>query len=172
MIDAAYAEYVTHNDYAPGVELVDAGDNVVTTRTFSKIYAMGGCDPVGHTVWKPWQMLNRIRPPFSVTSGAQAAGIAAVNIEFLTRSRDHNTAWQPWLSDRLGEMGLDVVPSRYCTIRFRKADPHSRCGNGVSDIARDHPTRHRQRRYPEALHHRSEEEMRTTVDVISGPQIM
>ena len=73
VIDAAYAEYVTRNDYAPGVELVDAGDNVVMTRTFSKIYAMGG-------VRLGWaycpeavaDVLNRIRPPFNVTSGAQA----------------------------------------------------------------------------------------------------
>ena len=33
------------------------------------------------------------------------------DIEFLTRSRDHNTAWLPWLSERLAETGLDIVPS-------------------------------------------------------------
>ena len=79
VIDAAYAEYVTHNDYSPGIELVDAGENVVMTRTFSKIYALGGVRlgwaycPAGIA-----DVLNRIRPPFNVTSAAQAAGIAAV----------------------------------------------------------------------------------------------
>ncbi|HXQ67290.1 MAG TPA: histidinol-phosphate transaminase, partial [Alphaproteobacteria bacterium] len=42
VIDAAYAEYVTRNDYSAGAELVDAHDNVVMTRTFSKIYGLAG----------------------------------------------------------------------------------------------------------------------------------
>jgi len=42
VIDAAYAEYVSRNDYESGVELVDQAENVVMTRTFSKIYGMGG----------------------------------------------------------------------------------------------------------------------------------
>lgn len=122
VIDAAYAEYVTRNDYSAGIELVDAGENVVMTRTFSKIYALGGmrlgwiyCPPAIADV------LNRIRPPFNVTSAAQVAGVAAVNdVEFITRSRDHNTAWLPWLSERLTGLGLDVVPSagNFVLVRF------------------------------------------------------
>ncbi|MEC7488896.1 MAG: histidinol-phosphate transaminase [Pseudomonadota bacterium] len=112
VIDAAYAEYVTRDDYSPGIELVDAGANVVMTRTFSKIHALGGvrlgwayCPDVIVDV------LNRIRPPFNVTSAAQAAGIASMNdIDFLNRSRDHNTSWQSWLTDRLAELELNVVP--------------------------------------------------------------
>ncbi len=112
VIDSAYAEYVTRNEYSPGVEIVNSHENVVMTRTFSKIYALGGVRlgwaycPISIS-----DVLNRIRPPFNVTSGAQAAGIAAVNdIEFLTRSRDHNTAWQPWLTEQLTALGLNVVP--------------------------------------------------------------
>jgi len=45
VIDAAYAEFVGRNDYSPGIDLVEAGDNVVMTRTFSKIYGMGGLAP-------------------------------------------------------------------------------------------------------------------------------
>ena len=40
VIDAAYAEYVSRNDYSSGVELVEAADNVVMARTFSKIYGL------------------------------------------------------------------------------------------------------------------------------------
>ena len=113
VIDAAYAEYVLRNDYSPGVDLVDEGENVVMTRTFSKIYALGGLR-LGW-VYCPEaivDVLERIRSPFNVCSAAQAAGVAAVgDVEFLTRSRDHNTAWLPWLSGRLAEAGIDVVPS-------------------------------------------------------------
>jgi histidinol-phosphate aminotransferase len=42
VVDAAYAEYVTHNDYSPGLEIALASENVVMTRTFSKIYGLAG----------------------------------------------------------------------------------------------------------------------------------
>ena len=42
VIDAAYAEYVTANDYESGIELVARRDNVVMTRTFSKLYGLAG----------------------------------------------------------------------------------------------------------------------------------
>ena len=38
VLDAAYAEYVRRNDYAAGLELVMTSENVVMTRTFSKIH--------------------------------------------------------------------------------------------------------------------------------------
>ena len=67
VLDAAYAEYVIDPDYSPGTELVDAADNVVMARTFSKIYGLAAlrvgwayCSPVVADV------LNRIRNPFNV----------------------------------------------------------------------------------------------------------
>ena len=47
VLDAAYAEYVRRNDYASGIELVATSDNVVMTRTFSKIYGLAGCGSAG-----------------------------------------------------------------------------------------------------------------------------
>ena len=40
VLDAAYAEYVRKNDYASGIELVSTNENVVMTRTFSKIHGL------------------------------------------------------------------------------------------------------------------------------------
>ncbi|MEK9646761.1 MAG: histidinol-phosphate transaminase [Alphaproteobacteria bacterium] len=174
VIDAAYAEYVTRNDYSAGIEMVDAGDNVVVTRTFSKIYAMGGmrlgwgyCPPAVADV------LNRIRPPFNVTSAAQAAGIAAVNdVEFITRSRDHNTAWLPWMEDRLAALGLDVVPSvgNFVLVRFpdepgRNADAAMAHLNGRGIIPRSTASAG----IPDGIRITIglEEEMRATADAIA-----
>ena len=42
MLDAAYAEYVRRNDYESGIELVSSSENVVMTRTFSKIFGLAG----------------------------------------------------------------------------------------------------------------------------------
>ncbi|MGE3934199.1 MAG: histidinol-phosphate transaminase [Rhodospirillaceae bacterium] len=113
VLDAAYAEYVVRNDYTPGVELVDAGDNVVMTRTFSKIYAMGGLRlGWAYLPESIADVMNRLRAPFSVSNAAMAAGIAAVeDIDFFTASRDHNAAWLPWLADRLAALGLLATPA-------------------------------------------------------------
>ena len=78
VIDAAYAEYVRRNDYAAGVELVSSSENVVMTRTFSKIHGLASLrlgwayGPAAVV-----SMLNRVRGPFNVNSAAQAAGVSS-----------------------------------------------------------------------------------------------
>jgi histidinol-phosphate aminotransferase len=122
VIDAAYAEFVQRNDYEPGIELVDTAENVAMTRTFSKIYAMGGlrlgwayCSPAVADV------LNRVRNPFNVSSAAQAAGIAAVeDVAALDRAREHNDIWRPWLERELERLGLELTHSvaNFVLVRF------------------------------------------------------
>lgn len=113
VIDAAYAEYVTDDDYTPGIELVDAGDNTVMTRTFSKIYAMGGmrlgwCYAPANVI----DVLSRVRGPFNVSSAAMAAGVAAIGDRaFEDMSREHNLVWRQWTATELTKLGLDVTPS-------------------------------------------------------------
>ncbi len=113
VIDAAYAEYVSVDDYTPGIELVDAGENTVMTRTFSKIYALGGvrlgwCYAPANVV----DVLNRVRGPFNVGAAAMAAGVAAIgDMDFEDMSRAHNDKWREWTADELTRLGLDVTPS-------------------------------------------------------------
>ncbi len=122
VIDAAYAEYVGADDYEAGMALVDAGDNVVMTRTFSKIYGLAALRlgwaycPAGVA-----DALNRIRGPFNVTAPALAAGEAALaDREFTDRVRAHNDRWLPWLSQALTDLGLTVPPSvgNFVLVRF------------------------------------------------------
>src|SRR6476646_8621271 len=113
IIDAAYAEYVSRNDYESGVELVDQAENVVMTRTFSKIYGMGGLrlgwmyGPAGIV-----DVINRLRQPFNVNLAAQMAGIAALeDIAHTDASRTNNDIWLPWLSAEMTKLGLAPLPS-------------------------------------------------------------
>ncbi len=122
VIDAAYAEFVTRNDYEAGVALVDAGENVVMTRTMSKIYGLGGLR-VGWAYCPPsiFQVLERLRAPFNVNVAAQAAAVAAVeDAAYTNRARDHNSAWLPWLTERLRAAGLTALPSvaNFVLVRF------------------------------------------------------
>ena len=113
VLDAAYAEYVRRNDYESGIELVATTDNVVMTRTFSKIYGLAslrlgwmyGPAPVVDAV-------NRIRGPFNVNGPAIEAGIAAIrDTAHVERAREHNAKWIPWLTDEITKLGLPVTPS-------------------------------------------------------------
>jgi histidinol-phosphate aminotransferase len=113
VIDAAYAEFVTAADYSAGVELVDAGENVVMTRTFSKIYGLAGLRlGWAYCPASVADVLHRIRGPFNVASPAQVAGVEAVRDQaHVARAREHNTRWLARLPDMLRQRGLKVTPS-------------------------------------------------------------
>ena len=122
ILDAAYAEYVQRNDYASGIELVSQSQNVVMTRTFSKIYGLANLR-LGWA-YGPSEvvaMLNRIRGPFNVNGAAMAAGVAALADDAHVASAvAHNDRWLPWLSKAVEALGLEVVPSvgNFILIRF------------------------------------------------------
>ena len=113
VIDAAYAEFVSRNDYTAGVELVETRDDTVMLRTFSKLFALGGLR-IGWGYFPPAiaDVLNRIRGVFNISQPAQAAAVAALeDLAFQDKSRAHNDMWLPWLTAELRKLGLEVVPS-------------------------------------------------------------
>lgn len=122
VLDAAYAEYVRRNDYSSGIELVATSENVVMARTFSKIYGLasvrlGWCYGPAHVI----DALNRIRGPFNISGAAIEAGIAALNDPaHVEKAVAHNEHWLPWLTQEIGNLGLDVTPSvgNFLLIRF------------------------------------------------------
>jgi histidinol-phosphate aminotransferase len=122
VIDAAYAEFVTRNDYEPGIELVERAENVAMCRTFSKIYALGGLRIGWAYASAPiTDVLNRVRSPFNVNAAAQAAAVAALaDVTATDRAREHNDIWLPWLTAQLREIGLTVNPSvgNFVLVRF------------------------------------------------------
>ncbi len=129
VLDAAYAEFVRRNDYEAGVELVAANENVVMTRTFSKVHGLGGarigwCYAPAHVV----DALERVRDPFNVTSTAIEAGVAAMHDRaHVERSVAHNETWLPWLSEELTKLGLRVTPSvcNFILVHFPEDGRHS-----------------------------------------------
>lgn len=113
VIDAAYAEYATAEDYSAGEELVAAHDNVVMLRTFSKIFGLaslrvgwGYCSPAVADV------LNRVRGPFNVSVPAQRAAVAALSDkEHWQKSVALNTEVIAWFKPELEALGWPVQPS-------------------------------------------------------------
>jgi len=133
VIDAAYAEYMEEADYAAGTALVDENENVVMTRTFSKIYGLGGIRlGWGYFPVSIADVINRIRGPFNVNAPSIAAGVAAIEDQaFVARNRDFNRDERNYLAQQLGGMGLTFIPSYGNFILVRFPDEP---GRNASDI--------------------------------------
>ena len=125
MLDAAYAEYVTVNDYDDGFRLAETRDDVVVTRTFSKIHALAALR-VGWAYGPPAVVaaLNKLRGPFNVAAPAQAAAAASIaDVAHITRARTQTIALRAKTAERLTAMGFDVAPSvaNFLLVRFDDA---------------------------------------------------
>jgi histidinol-phosphate aminotransferase len=113
VLDAAYAEYMDRPDYDPGAALVDDGDNTVMTRTFSKMFGMGGLR-LGWAYAPPGvvDLLHRARSPFNVSLAAHEAGIAALaEVGWVEKGRAHNAAERARVTASLHAAGIRVPPS-------------------------------------------------------------
>ncbi len=129
VIDAAYAEFVTADDYDSGAELVEAGRNVVMTRTFSKIYGLaslrlGWCYGSEEVI----DVINRVRGPFNNTGPALAAGLAAVEDQaHIETARRHNDKWLKCFKEEMPKIGIAVLPSvcNFVLLRFAEDGAHN-----------------------------------------------
>ena len=128
VLDAAYAEYVQRNDYEAGIELVATCENVVMTRTFSKIHGLaavrlGWMYGPAHVI----DALDRVRNPFNVNTPAMKAGIAAIkDTAHVEKSAAHNARWRPWLEQEIGKLGLKVTPSVANFVLIHFPETHGR----------------------------------------------
>jgi histidinol-phosphate aminotransferase len=113
VLDAAYSDYVSRNDYEIGIELVATTENTVMTHTFSKIHGLaalrvGWMFGPAHIV----DAINRIRGPFNVSTPAMLAAVAAIeDTEHQQMSKAHTEKWRNWLTEEITKLGLDVTPS-------------------------------------------------------------
>ncbi len=113
VLDAAYADYVSRNDYEIGIELVATTENTVMTHTFSKIHGLaalriGWMFGPAHIV----DAVNRIRGPFNVSTPAMLAAVAAIeDTAHQQMSKTHTEKWRNWLTEEITKLGLKVTPS-------------------------------------------------------------
>jgi len=116
VIDQAYGEYVAPEDEDGAMALAERHDNVLVTRTFSKIFGLAG-ERIGWGTGAPGIVatLNRIRGPFNVSSTGQAMAEAALSdMAFVEASRVHNRDERARFVaaiEALGNHGLRALPS-------------------------------------------------------------
>jgi len=120
--DAAYSEFITHDDYIDGSELVDNSENVIMLRTFSKLHGLASLR-LGWGYCSNYILNNlmKVRGPFSVNLAAILAGTAAINdIDFQNKSIEHNIKWMSWLEKELKKLNLSfqISVTNFLLIKF------------------------------------------------------
>ncbi len=122
VLDGAYTEFVEGFDGGAG--LVDQYANVIMTRTFSKIYGLGGMRVGwGYASQEVIDVLNRVRQPFNLSLTALAAAEAAVkDEEYLAFCFAENARLRVWMAAELEKIGVPSDPSCTNFILVRFAD--------------------------------------------------
>ena len=124
VLDAAYAEYLDKNDYESGMSYIKKNENIIVTRTFSKIYGLaslrlGWCYANQNII----SLLDKIRGPFNVNRIAQEAGaIAVLEKDVEKKLISHNKYWLKKIKDEFNKLPLVVYDSQanFIFIRLRK----------------------------------------------------
>ena len=112
ILDEAYFEYARDNPPYPD-SMHYRYDNVITLRTFSKIYGLAGVRiGYGFAHEELIRNVQKVKLPFEPSTLAQVAGIAALSdTEFLHRSLELNARGMRLLPAAFRKVGLTVVPS-------------------------------------------------------------
>jgi histidinol-phosphate aminotransferase len=123
VLDGAYAEYV--DGYDGGAGLATDRPNVFMTRTFSKIYGLGGLRiGWGYGPRAIVDVLNRIRGPFNLSSTQLETAEAAVrDQDWVAKCRAENARMRHWLAEALAEAGVPSDTSMANFVLARFADP-------------------------------------------------
>jgi histidinol-phosphate aminotransferase len=129
VLDGAYVEYV--KDHDGGVALIQRFPNVFMTRTFSKIYGLGGLRiGWGYGAKEIVDNLNRVRGPFNLSNLQLAAAEAAVRDQhWVAACRAENASERLRLTNALRQMGLGVDQSEanFVLARFSSEDTAAAC---------------------------------------------
>ncbi len=120
VLDGAYAEYI--ENYDGGLKLADEFDNIFLTRTFSKIYGLGGLRiGWGYGSRKIVNVLNTVRSPFNISSvGLKLAEVSILDKKFVVDQRELNKKNRDGLRKNLMALGLEVDKSyaNFLLVRF------------------------------------------------------
>ena len=108
VVDDAYFEFIDSGDFSSGLELFKDYDNVLVTRTFSKIYGLAGLRlGWGYASKEIIDAMYQIKPPFNVSRAALAAGVEAIKDSAWTKKAiEHNTLWSKKIFSALNEFNI------------------------------------------------------------------
>lgn len=124
VLDGAYAEFAEGFD--GGAKLIESRNNVVMTRTFSKLYGLGGLRVGwGYGPQGVIDALNRVRGPFNLSqTQLKTAKAAVLDRDNAQKYHLENARLRKWLAQRLADIGVPSDPSYANFLLARFADQH------------------------------------------------
>lgn len=117
--DEAYYDYIEDPDYPSMVELVKKGENVIVSKTLSKVYGLAGIR-LGYLVAKP-EIAQKLKERVVANTNIMAieAGKAALNDEeFYKFSLAKNLECRKMIESNLDDLGLEYIPSQANFVFF------------------------------------------------------
>ena len=129
VVDDAYFEFLNKDDFISGLDLFKDSQNVLVTRTFSKIYGLAGLRlGWGYCSQEIIDAMYQIKPPFNVNRAALAAGIEAIkDNEWTEIAIKHNTLWSKKIFSVLKEHGIssNQPTANFFLLNFNEAKINS-----------------------------------------------
>ena len=138
VVDGAYAEFADGTEYDSGFDLVDSGENIVVTRTFSKAYGLAGMR-VGW-LYGPGgvvEAIAKVRAPNSITTQSLAAAEAAMHDQtHLEKVIDEIIELRESFREKMQKLALQVLPSdgNFVLVRFANADQAKTVYDGLLEV--------------------------------------
>ncbi|HSM02208.1 MAG TPA: histidinol-phosphate transaminase [Acidimicrobiia bacterium] len=114
LVDEAYAEFATADDFRSMIPLAAERDNVMVTRTFSKVYGLAGLR-VGYAITHPdtIEHVRRIQLPFTVNTLGEVAAVEALRHQDRVEERvARNAEAVGHLTESLRSQDLEVADSQ------------------------------------------------------------
>ncbi len=110
VVDDAYFEFLNKDDFTSGLDLFKEEENVLITRTFSKIYGLAGLRlGWGYASKKIIDVMYQIKPPFNVNRAALCSGIEAIkDNEWTKKAINYNTLWSKKIFSVLKECKIQT----------------------------------------------------------------
>ncbi len=123
-IDEAYIDYTNDPGYRDAMYLTLEHDNVIVSRTFSKIYGLAGMR-VGYAALSPrlgrkLSLYNLGGPPSNL--GLYAAIAALDDHAHYARSQRSVAEGKAYLGEAFDRLGIPYTPSDACFVLFRLGD--------------------------------------------------
>ena len=124
IIDCAYAEYVDHDQHEELFAMVENNENIVVTRTFSKVYGLASAR-VGW-IYAPQHIVdivNRISLTFPLSVTSLNAALAALNdthhIDYVV---SYNREMRDKYTEKFGQLCTKIYPGQanFLLLKFQE----------------------------------------------------
>ena len=130
VVDDAYFEYVKDKHYLPGMKLFCNSNNVIVTRTFSKIYGLASLRVGwGYGPKNLINALNKVKPPFNINRAGLFAAVESIkDVKWLNKEIKHVNRWVKIFFYNFKNLGIETNLSygNFLLINFNRIRRNSK----------------------------------------------